>query len=33
MDFSFSKKEEAFRKELRAWLEANLPAGWLDGSF
>lgn len=33
MDFSFSKKEEAFRKELRAWLEANLPAGWLDGTF
>ena len=33
MDFSFSKKEEAFRQELRAWLEANLPEGWLDGTF
>ena len=33
MDFSFSKQEEAFRRELRAWLEANLPEGWLDGSY
>ncbi len=33
MDFSFSKKEEAFRGELRAWLETNLPEGWLDGTF
>ncbi|KMY44677.1 acyl-CoA dehydrogenase [Bacillus sp. FJAT-27916] len=33
MDFSFSKKEEAFRQELRAWLEANLPEGWLEGTF
>lgn len=31
MDFSFTKEEEAFRAELRMWLEANLPEGWLDG--
>lgn len=28
MDLSFSESEEAFRAELRAWLAANLPAGW-----
>ncbi|MFA1710112.1 acyl-CoA dehydrogenase family protein [Peribacillus frigoritolerans] len=31
MDFSFSEQEEAFRKELRLWLEKNLPEGWLEG--
>ena len=31
MDFSFTKKEEAFRQELRSWLESNLPDGWLEG--
>src|SRR5438045_9093832 len=25
MDFEFSEREEAFRKEVRAWLEANVP--------
>ncbi|HEV8586225.1 MAG TPA: acyl-CoA dehydrogenase family protein [Methylomirabilota bacterium] len=25
MDFDFSDKEEAFRKDVRAWLEANVP--------
>src|SRR5699024_4094011 len=31
MDFSISKQEENFRKELRTWLEENLPEGWLQG--
>ncbi|MHB1420053.1 MAG: acyl-CoA dehydrogenase family protein [Bacillota bacterium] len=31
MDFSFTPAEEAFRNELRTWLEANLPDGWLEG--
>ncbi|MFS0763969.1 acyl-CoA dehydrogenase family protein [Peribacillus phoenicis] len=31
MDFSFTTKEEEFRLELRAWLEGNLPEGWLEG--
>ena len=25
MNFDFSEREEAFRKEVRAWLEANVP--------
>lgn len=33
MDFSFSVKEEAFRNELRSWLEENLPKGWIEGSY
>ncbi|MGM9923080.1 MAG: acyl-CoA dehydrogenase family protein [Bacillus sp. (in: firmicutes)] len=32
MDFSFSKREEVFRQELRTWLETNLPEGWLSGN-
>lgn len=32
MDFSFSPQEEAFRNELRTWLENNLPEGWLEGN-
>jgi alkylation response protein AidB-like acyl-CoA dehydrogenase len=28
MDFSFTPEEEAFRAEIRAWLEENLPEGW-----
>ncbi|RKQ29988.1 acyl-CoA dehydrogenase family protein [Oceanobacillus halophilus] len=28
MDFSFTKKEERFRLELRNWLEENLPTSW-----
>lgn len=31
MDFSFTPQEEAFRAELRSWLEENLPEGWLEG--
>lgn len=31
MDFTFTKKEEKFRRELRGWLEVNLPKGWLQG--
>ncbi len=30
MDFSYTAKEEAFRQELRSWLEQNLPEGWLE---
>ena len=33
MDFSFTATEEAFRNELRTWLEENLPKGWLEGTF
>ena len=33
MDFNFSAEEEAFRQELRAWLAANLPAGYDPARF
>ena len=33
MDLSYSDIDESFRKEIRAWLEANLPAGWLEPEF
>lgn len=32
MDFTITKREEAFRQELRTWLEENLPKGWLEGN-
>jgi alkylation response protein AidB-like acyl-CoA dehydrogenase len=28
MDLGFSSEEEAFRQEVRSWLETNLPAAW-----
>jgi alkylation response protein AidB-like acyl-CoA dehydrogenase len=31
VDLSFTSREEAFRAELRAWLQANLPPGWGSG--
>ncbi len=33
MNFDFSEKEEAFRKEVRAWLEVNLPVDLRGRSF
>ncbi|CDQ40463.1 acyl-CoA dehydrogenase family protein [Virgibacillus salexigens] len=31
MEFTISKKEEAFREELKTWLSENLPYGWMEG--
>ena len=33
MDFSFSAEEERFRRELRQWLNDNLPLGWGTSAF
>ena len=33
MDFQFAPQEEAFRQELRSWLEANLPADYDPDKF
>jgi hypothetical protein len=33
MDLTYPADAEAFRLEIRAWLEANLPAGWMDEGF
>jgi len=33
MDLSYPADAEAFRAEIRSWLEANLPAGWFDEGF
>jgi len=30
MDFKFSEEDEAFRHELRSWLEHNVPRDWRD---
>jgi alkylation response protein AidB-like acyl-CoA dehydrogenase len=30
MDFKYSVKDEVFRSEFRAWLEANVPRDWRD---
>lgn len=31
MDFAYTDEQRAFRAEFRAWLEDNLPDGWLEG--
>jgi alkylation response protein AidB-like acyl-CoA dehydrogenase len=33
MDLSYPPEAEAFRREIRGWLEENLPAGWGDDDF
>ena len=33
MDLAFSAEENAFRDEVRAWIEANLPQGWGQPGF
>jgi alkylation response protein AidB-like acyl-CoA dehydrogenase len=30
MDFKYSEEDEAFRREFRGWLEANIPRDWRD---
>lgn len=31
MDFDYTEEEQEFRRELRDWLEENLPEGWQEG--
>ena len=33
MDLTYPTEAEQFRTEIRAWLEANLPAGWFEPGF
>ena len=33
MDLTYPPEAEAFRAEIRAWLEENLPDGWFDDGF
>ncbi|MCU0267403.1 MAG: acyl-CoA dehydrogenase family protein [Acidimicrobiales bacterium] len=33
MDLTYPPEAEAFRTEIRAWLEENLPAGWFEPGF
>ncbi|WP_334142652.1 acyl-CoA dehydrogenase family protein [Rhabdothermincola sp.] len=33
MDLTYPPEAEAFRKEIRAWLEDNLPEGWFEPGF
>src|SRR5262245_45191569 len=33
MELTYSPDAEAFRKEIRAWLEENLPEGWFQPGF
>ena len=33
MDLTYPPEAETFRKEIRTWLETNLPEGWFDEGF
>ena len=33
MDLTYPAETEPFRKEVRSWLEENLPDGWFDPDF
>ena len=33
MDLSYTEAEEEFRRELRTWLDANIPAEWTHPGF
>jgi alkylation response protein AidB-like acyl-CoA dehydrogenase len=33
MDLTYPQEAETFRKEIRAWLEENLPTGWFEPDF
>ncbi len=33
MDLTYPTEAESFRKEIRAWLEENLPTGWFEPGF
>jgi hypothetical protein len=33
MDLTYPPEADSFRKEIRAWLEENLPAGWFEPGF
>ncbi len=33
MDLTYPIEAEAFRSEIRGWLEANLPEGWFEPGF
>jgi hypothetical protein len=33
MDLTYPHEADSFRKEIRAWLEENLPTGWFDPGF
>ena len=33
MDLTYPPEAEAFRKEIRTWLEENLPQGWFEPGF
>ena len=33
MDLTYPAEAETFRKEVRAWLEENLPQGWFEPGF